>query len=341
MSQSTGALSPQAVAPRHAFLSLIARYGFQLILLLFILFFALSSPVFFSVENLANILQGNAILLIVALAMTLVVIAGGIDLSVGVALDFGAAFALVALKTWHWPWQAAVLAALAGGALVGLVNAILILGFRVKPFLATLGTWFIGSSLERVLTDGGGPIAYRRMASEYHDIAVGQLWGIAIPVVIAGVLMLVCYLLLERTLFGKRIHAVGLNPVASLNAGVNVSRNLLWVLLASSVLCAIGGIILSANLRQFSPLAGQSYLLDAIAAVFIGTAFHPQGRPNVPGTLVGVLFLGMVANGLNLMGLDFILKDALNGLVLLLALVLSFWQGKLRQQQQWQKKEAA
>lgn len=321
--------------------TLVARFGFQLILLGFILFFSLSSPVFFTGENLANVLQGNAILLIVALAMTLVVIAGGIDLSVGVALDFGAAFALVALKTWHWPWQAAVMAALAGGALVGLVNAILILGFRVKPFLATLGTWFIGSSLERVLTDGGGPIAYRRMAAEYHQIAVGSLWGIAIPVIVAVVLMLVCYLLLERTLFGKRIHAVGLNPVASLNAGVNVKRNLFWVLVASSVLCAIGGIILSANLRQFSPLAGQSYLLDAIAAVFIGTAFHPQGRPNVPGTLVGVLFLGMVANGLNLMGLDFILKDALNGLVLLVALVLSFWQGRLRQRLSWQKKGAA
>ncbi|ROR10088.1 ABC transporter permease [Erwinia sp. JUb26] len=343
MSKSTSirAADARGASLSVSLLSLLARYGFQLILLLFILFFALNSPVFLTADNLANVLQGNAILLIVALAMTLVVIAGGIDLSVGVALDFGAAFALVALKTWHWPWQGAVLAALAGGALVGLVNAILILGFRVKPFLATLGTWFIGSSLERVLTDGGGPIAYRRMAAEYHQIAVGSLWGIAIPVVIAVALMLICYLLLERTLFGKRIHAVGLNPVASLNAGVNVKRNLLWVLIASSVLCAIGGIILSANLRQFSPLAGQSYLLDAIAAVFIGTAFHPQGRPNVPGTLAGVLFLGLVANGLNLMGLDFILKDALNGLVLLVALVLSFWQGRLRQALQWQKKEAA
>lgn len=338
MSQSTLAFNTASGSRGDRALTLFARYGFQLMLLVFILFFALNNPVFFTVENLANVLQGNAILLIVALAMTLVVVAGGIDLSVGVALDFGAAFALVALKTWHWPWQAAVLAALTGGALVGLVNAILILGFKVKPFLATLGTWFIGSSLERVLTDGGGPIAYRRMATAYHDIAVGSLWGIAIPVVIAVALMLICYLLLERTLFGKRMHAVGLNPVASLLAGVNVKRNLFWVLIASSVLCAIGGVILSANLRQFTPLAGQSYLLDAIAAVFIGTAFHPQGRPNVPGTLAGVLFLGLMANSLNLMGLDFILKDALNGLVLLVALVLSFWQGRLRQRLQWQQR---
>ncbi len=115
-------------------------------------------------DNWANLLQGSAILLIVAMAMTLIVSAGAIDLSVGVALDFGAAFALVALKTWHLPWQAALGCALLGGVLIGLLNAFLILICRIRPFLATLGTWFIASSAERIYTDGGGAIAYRRMA---------------------------------------------------------------------------------------------------------------------------------------------------------------------------------
>ncbi|MGI8489816.1 ABC transporter permease [Pectobacterium sp. S5] len=314
-------------------LSFFIRYGFLVILLAFLVFFSLQNPIFLTLGNGANLLQGSAVLLIVALAMTLVVTAGGIDLSVGVALDFGAAFALVALKVYGLPWQAAVLAALAGGALIGLLNALLIIHCRIKPFLATLGTWFIGSSIERIYTEGGGPIAYRRMAPQYHELAVGDLWGIPVPIIIVAVLLLAYYLLFERTIAGKRIHAMGLNAPAALIAGVNVRRTMFWLLIVTSVTCAIGGVVLSANLRQFTPLAGQAYLMDAIAAVFIGTAFHAQGRPNVAGTLIGVLFLGMIANGLNLMGLNFIVKDALSGVILVLALALSFLQGRLRQRQ--------
>ncbi|MGQ7743014.1 ABC transporter permease [Pectobacterium brasiliense] len=314
-------------------LSFFIRYGFLVILLAFLVFFSLQNPIFLTLGNWGNLLQGSAVLLIVALAMTLVVTAGGIDLSVGVALDFGAAFALVALKVYGLPWQAAVLAALAGGALVGLLNAVLIIHCRIKPFLATLGTWFIGSSIERIYTEGGGPIAYRRMAPQYHDLAVGDLWGIPVPIVIVAVLWLAYYLFFERTIAGKRIHAMGLNAPAALIAGVNVRRTMFWLLIVTSVTCAIGGVVLSANLRQFTPLAGQAYLMDAIAAVFIGTAFHAPGRPNVAGTLIGVLFLGMIANGLNLMGLNFIVKDALSGVILVLALALSFLQGRLRQRQ--------
>ncbi|PLY37521.1 ABC transporter permease [Pectobacterium carotovorum] len=314
-------------------LSFFIRYGFLVILLAFLVFFSLQNPIFLTLGNWGNLLQGSAVLLIVALAMTLVVTAGGIDLSVGVALDFGAAFALVALKVYGLPWQAAVLAALAGGALVGVVNAVLIIHCRIKPFLATLGTWFIGSSIERIYTEGGGPIAYRRMAPQYHELAVGDLWGIPVPIVIVAVLWFAYYLLFERTIAGKRIHAMGLNAPAALIAGVNVRCTMFWLLIVTSVTCAIGGVVLSANLRQFTPLAGQAYLMDAIAAVFIGTAFHAQGRPNVAGTLIGVLFLGMIANGLNLMGLNFIVKDALSGVILVLALALSFLQGRLRQRQ--------
>ncbi|UYA61162.1 ABC transporter permease [Pectobacterium colocasium] len=332
MKSSSLAAQP-ALSGSRLGLSFFIRYGFLVILLAFLVFFSLQNPIFLTLGNWGNLLQGSAVLLIVALAMTLVVTAGGIDLSVGVALDFGAAFALVALKVYGLPWQAAVLAALAGGALVGLVNAVLIIHCRIKPFLATLGTWFIGSSIERIYTEGGGPIAYRRMASQYHELAVGDLWGIPVPILIVAVLWLAYYLFFERTIAGKRIHAMGLNAPAALIAGVNVRRTMFWLLIVTSVTCAIGGVVLSANLRQFTPLAGQAYLMDAIAAVFIGTAFHAQGRPNVAGTLIGVLFLGMIANGLNLMGLNFIVKDALSGVILVLALALSFLQGRLRQRQ--------
>ena len=226
-------------------LAWLSRAGFGVITLLAIALFGWANPVFLTFDNWANLLQGSAILLIVAMAMTLIVSAGAIDLSVGVALDFGAAFALVALKTWHLPWQAAVGCALLGGVIIGLLNAFLILVCQIRPFLATLGTWFIASSAERIYT--------------------------------------------------------------------------------------VGGVILSANLRQFTPLAGQAYLMDAIAAVFIGTAFNRLGRVSIAGTLGGVLFLAIIDNGLNLMGLNYLVKDALVGVILVVALALSFWQARLRQ----------
>lgn len=312
-------------------LAWLSRAGFVLVTLFFIVLFSLSNPVFLTLDNWSNLLQGSAILLIVALAMTLIVSAGAIDLSVGVAIDFGAMMALIALKTWQLPWQVAVLCALLGGVMIGLVNAFLILACRIKPFLATLGTWFIASSAERIYTDGGGAISMRRMAPEYHDLAVGNLWGIPMPVLIVLVVWLAAWLLTERTLFGKRVRAVGQNSEAARIAGIADKRTLFWVLIAASAMCAVGGIILSANLRQFTPLAGQSYLMDAIAAVFIGTAFQRQGRVSMCGTLGGVLFLAIIDNGLNLMGLNYLVKDALVGVILVVALAVSFWQARLRQ----------
>lgn len=310
----------------------LSRLCFALVTLAFIVMFSWSNPVFLTLDNWSNLLQGSAILLIVALAMTLIVSAGAIDLSVGVAIDFGAMMALIALKTWHLPWQTAVICALLGGMTIGLVNAFLILVCRIKPFLATLGTWFIASSVERIYTDGGGAIAMRRMAPEYHNLAVGELWGIPIPVIIVLVIWLAAWLLTERTIFGKQVRAVGQNSEAARIAGIADKRTLFWVLVIASTLCAVGGIILSANLRQFTPLAGQSYLMDSIAAVFIGTAFNRQGRVSMSGTLGGVLFLAIVNNGLNLMGLNYLVKDALVGIILVVALAVSFWQARLRQQ---------
>ncbi|VEB98927.1 Autoinducer 2 import system permease protein lsrD [Cedecea lapagei] len=190
-------------------LALLSRAGFALVTLFFIVLFSWSNPVFLTLDNWSNLLQGSAILLIVALAMTLIVSAGAIDLSVGVAIDFGAMMALIALKTWQLPWQVAVLCALLGGVAIGLINAFLILACRIRPFLATLGTWFIASSAERIYTDGGGAISWRRMAPEYHDFSGGQCWGIPTPVLIVLLVWLAAWLLTERTLFGKRVRAIG------------------------------------------------------------------------------------------------------------------------------------
>lgn len=310
--------------------SVFARFGLLVIIVMFFAFFSFSSNVFLTFDNQLNIVEASAIVLILALGMTLVVAMGGIDLSIGIAFDFGAAFAVVALKDFGIAWYLACLIGIMGGALIGLLNAFLIVKLKISPFMATLGTFFVGSSVERVFTNGGGPISFRRMPQEYRDLAVGDVFGIPTEVVIAAVVLIVYFVLLERSIFGKRIHAIGLQTDAANVADIPVRRYMFIAFILASATCAIGGLIGSANIRMFTPLAGFSYLLDAIAAVFIGAAIHPKGRPNVLGTLVGVLFLGMIGNGLNLMGLDFNLKAALSGLILVGTLTLAVAQQRFR-----------
>jgi ribose transport system permease protein len=192
--------------------------------------------------------------------------------------------------------------------------------------MATLGTFFIGSSVQRIFTNGGGPISHRRMPQEFRDLAVGNVAGIPTEVVIAAVVLIIYFIFLECSIFGKRIQAIGLQPTAALIAGIEVKRIIFFGFIIAAATCAVGGLIASANIRMFTPLSGFSYLLDAIAAVFIGASMHPRGRPNVVGTLVGVLFLGVLANGLNLMGLNFNTKDALSGIILVLALAFAIGQ---------------
>ncbi|MDR3496481.1 MAG: ABC transporter permease [Ancalomicrobiaceae bacterium] len=308
----------------------LLRQSFLLVMLACFLFFAFYNGAFLSLGNITNILEGSAILLVVSLGMTLVVAQGGIDLSVGVALDFGSAFAIVAMRDYDATWYVAILCGLAGGAIVGLLNAFLVVRLSVSPFLATLGVFFIGGSVQRIFTHGGGPISFRRLPLQYYDIAVGDVFGIPMKIVIGVAVLAVFYLLLERSLFGKRFHAIGMQPSAARIAGIATNAYVALGFVVASMTCAIGGIIASANLRMFTPLAGNAYLMQSIAAVFIGASMHPRGRPNVLGTAVGVLFLSMIANGLNLMGLDFNLKDALSGIILVVALVFAIAQRRLK-----------
>lgn len=308
----------------------VVRYGFIALIIAFLAFFAAMNPVFLQPTNLSNIVEGSAILLVMALGMTLIVATGGIDLSVGIALDFGAAFAVVAMLEFGVDWWAAALIGIGGGGLVGLLNAALVVGLKVSPFLATLGTFFIGSSVQRIFTGGGGPISYRRMPEEFRNLAVGDILGIPTEVVVAGAICIAYFVLLERSTVGRQLHALGMQRSAAAVAGLRVNRLLIMAFVVTAMTSAVGGLIAAASIRMFTPLSGFSYLLDAIAAVFIGAALHPRGRPNVVGTLIAVLFLGVIANGLNLMGLNFNTKDALSGIILVSVLALAVAQRRLR-----------
>jgi ribose transport system permease protein len=300
------------------------RVGFVAALAALLVVFSARSEAFVHLNNLRNILAGSVVAALVCLAMTAVVSSGGIDLSVGTSLDVGAWVVVVAMLDWDLAWGPAMATALVASTLVGVANAVLITKLGVSPFLATLGVYFVGRSVQQAGTDGGATINFRKAPAAFHELAVGSTLGVPDKLWIGAVLAAALWFTLSRTVHGRRLEAIGSQPEAARHAGIEVGRYQAATDVGAAALCGVAGILLTAGLRLFTPLAGFAYQTDAIAAVFIGASLHSRGRANVPGTLAAVLFLEVLANGLDLMGLDFNAKVLVRGAVLVAALALSF-----------------
>jgi ribose transport system permease protein len=318
-------------APQGSKLLFLGRYFAVIAVFALGIFFSMQSQVFFTERNFLSILSQSSLLLIVAAAMTLVVRSGGIDLSVGVALDIGA-LTMVSLIADGYVVEFSALMGLLAGAGVGAFNATIIAFLKVSPFLTTLGTMFIGTSLQKVLRSGGDPI-YLTGTSAPEDFVVigrGELLGLPVPVWIAVASLVLIYLILDRLSIGRGITAFGVQPAGAVVAGLPTRRNIFIIYITSSTLAALAGVALAARLTAYVPLSGDYYLLDAIGAVFIGTTLSKESRPNIPGTVLGVLIFTILANGLNLIGLSFYWQGLARGVVLLLVLGLSVVLGRAR-----------
>jgi len=276
------------------------------------------------------------VVLLIALALTMVISSGGIDLSVGVALDFGAWFVIIGMASWGLPWPLAVVAGLVGGSLIGALNALLVVVLGVTPFLATLGTFFIGRSIQQIGTGGGANVNYRQAPEGFQAIAQGATLEIPNILLVGAIVLVVFFIVMELSTHGRRIHAMGLQNSAARVAGIDTRKYRAWVFILSGTTAAIGGILLSSGLRIYTPMAGFAYLLDGIAAVFIGASLHRGGRPNVIGTVIGVLFLSTLGTGLDIIGIDFNLKAALKGIILVLAITIAVLvSNRLPQVERW------
>ncbi|MEX5626786.1 ABC transporter permease [Pseudomonas marginalis] len=287
-----------------------------LVFTLIVVVFALQAPGFLSAGNLQSLVLNNFVLLaIVAIGMTYAVAAGGIDLSVGTALDF-ASFSFVVLLNGGHGWAVAATGALAAALLVGLVNAGLIAGLRISPFLATLGTLFIGTSAQQLLSDGGQPIYISQGLKP-------ELTGLTPLLVVVG-LALFYGLALARGRLGRELLAQGTQPLLAYYSGLSVRRIVTVVALATALACGVAGVLLSSTVSAYVPLSGNAFLLNAIGAVFIGATLSRQGRANVPGTLLGVLFINVIANGLLLIGWNFYWQQVATGVLIFIVLSFSF-----------------
>ncbi len=293
-----------------------------LLVLIILLFFAISAPGFLSWGNLSSLVLNNFVLLaIVAIGMTWAVAAGGIDLSVGTALDFASLGFVVTLNGGHGLGAAIAVALLAGG-IAGAFNAMLIAGLRISPFLATLGTLFIGTSVQQLLSDGGQPIYIAQ--GVLPGISGVLILGVPLPLLVVGLLAGLYGLVLARGRLGREILALGTQPQLAYYSGLPTRRIAVQVFFASALACALAGILLSSTVNAYVPMSGNAYLINAIGAVFIGTTLSRQGRPNIPGTLLGVLFINVIANGLLLIGWNFYWQQVATGALIFLVLAFSF-----------------
>ncbi|MBN9021163.1 MAG: ABC transporter permease [Rhizobiales bacterium] len=278
---------------------------------------ALISPHFFTERNLFNILDQSVVLGIVAVGMTLVILTGGIDLSVGSVAGFCGIVLALLLKE-ALPIPLAILLAVGCGALIGLLSGILIAVFGLAPFVVTLGVMAIARSLAYIVS---GQRSISGLPMGLQDIVYTTVAGIPVNVIFLLALYLATFLWLTYTKGGRTIYAVGSNIEAARAAGLNTLYYSIFPYVASGALAAVAMTFSLAQIMSADPIGGNQLELDAIAAVVIGGASLYGGRGSIVGTLMGVLIMVMIRNGLNLLGVSPFWQGTAIGAIIILALL--------------------
>lgn len=318
---------------------LLIRYGFLALLAGLIVFFSLATSGFASPQAAVFVFQSVAITGILALGVTATLVVGGFDLSIGSVATSSMMAAAYAMVVMEQNALVAVLFCLAIGALVGLVNGLIIVYMRVPDLLATLGMMFLLLGLQRIPTEGrsiaagmtmpdgstaGGTFSPAFLALGRHrfDFVLPNL--VPVSVVVLLVLAALIWFFLEYTRFGRMMYAVGSNARAAELAGAPVKAYKIWAYVISGIFASIGGILLAARLGRGDIASGNNLLLDAVAAALIGFAVLGAAKPNAFGTTVGALFVGVLLQGLTMMNVPYYTQDFVKGAVLVVALVFTF-----------------
>ncbi|WP_199670750.1 MULTISPECIES: ribose ABC transporter permease [unclassified Rummeliibacillus] len=299
---------------------LVQKLGPLLGLLLIIIIISFMSPSFLTATNIFNVLRQVSISALIAFGMTFVILTGGIDLSVGSTLALTGAISAGLLAGGMDPFLAMLIGLLLG-AVLGAVNGFIIAKGKVAPFIATLATMTIYRGLTLVYTDGK-PVSGLGDSLAFQMFGKGYFLGIPVPVITMLIAFLVLYFILRKTTFGRRVYAIGGNEEASRLSGINVDRITIAVYSLTGMLAALSALILTSRLNSAQPTAGQSYELDAIAAVVLGGTSLTGGRGWIFGTLVGALIIGVLNNGLNLIGVSSFFQQVVKGVVILIAVLI-------------------
>jgi ribose transport system permease protein len=286
---------------------------FALCLLLWIL-----TPYFLTVPNLLNVAEQTSINAIVAVGMTYVIVSGGIDLSVGSMLALSGVLLAEALKS-GWPLPVALVSALALGAAAGIANGLGVAFGRLPPFIMTLGMMSVARGAALLITDGR-PIS--GFGAAFRSLATARIAGVPAPVIYMIAVYIAGHFVLSRTRFGRYIYGIGGNEEATRLSGVPVRFHKTMVYGVSGLTSAVAAILLTARLNTAQPIAGINYELDAIAATVIGGTSLSGGEGSLGGTLVGALTMGVLRNGLNLLGVSSFLQQLVIGAVIIVAVLI-------------------
>ena len=309
-------------------IDLLIRNSLLIILLMVMVYFATQNERFASLGNLRAVLIAAAPFALIALGQTIVILTGGIDLSVGSVIALGAmvsAWLSLRLPT-ELIWLA-IAVAVAAGILAGLVNGLLVAYLNVPPFVATLGMLTAASGFAYVI-GGGAPI--NGLPDTFGIIANTKLFGFQLPVYLMIAFFIIMGLVMRYSAFGLRVYAVGGNRTAAEVAGVNARRTLVQVYTLSGFLAGTSGVILASRVISGPPNLGTGYELLAIAAVVIGGASLMGGRGTVWGTLLGLLIIQTLKNGLDIMVVPAYWQDVINGAVIVSAVAVDVWANRRR-----------
>nr|WP_245824134.1 ribose ABC transporter permease [Sporomusa malonica] len=287
-------------------------------LLLISLALALLSDRFLTVNNLLNVTRQVSLNAIISVGMTLVILTGGIDLSVGSIVAMAGSIT-AGLMAAGQGMGTAVIAGMVVGSILGLINGLLITKGKIPPFIATMGMMTVARGYTLVYTEGR-PIT--GLTEDFRWLGAGYIMGIPVPVVIMALIFISAYFLLKKNQLGRYIYAIGGNEEAARLSGISTKKILVTVYTLSGLLAGLSGIILTSRLNSAQPTAGMGFELDAIAAVVLGGTSLAGGLGTIGGTLVGAMIIGVLDNGLNLLNVSSFYQQVAKGAVILLAVLL-------------------
>ncbi|MER9782491.1 ABC transporter permease [Mesorhizobium sp. M0217] len=294
------------------------RVGILMVLVALVILMSAIAPNFNRVDNLLNIARAISVNAILAAGMTLVILTGGIDLSVGSIIAVSGVVSVIAAIAGV-PAPAAIFVGIAVGAACGLVNGALTAYLSLAPFIVTLGTMTFLRGLAYTITEGQPIVS---SALNFKDIGNGYLWGIPMPVIVMATVYLIIWFILERTRYGRHVYAVGGNAEAAKLAGVRVKRVVTSVYVLAGGCAGLAGVIFAARVISAQPTAGTGYELDAIAAVVLGGTSLAGGRGRIVGTLIGSVILGVLSTGLILLNVPFFTQLLIKGVVIIVAVAI-------------------
>ena len=294
-------------------------YGSFIALIFLVIVIGAISPDFRTVNNFLSLLRQSAINGLIAFGMTCVILTGGIDLSVGSVLALTSIICAHTIKI-GLPAPLSMLIALIFGIILGTISGLMVTKSRLQPFIATLITMTGYRGLTMILS-GGKPISRLGNNLLLNQIGKGSFLGIPIPVWILIIFFAIFLFVLKKTVLGRQIHAIGSNAKAAELAGINIYNIKLIVYAVSGFMASLSGLILVSRLGSAQPTLGSGYELDAIAAVALGGTSMTGGRGKITGTLIGILIIAVLNNGLNIIGVSSYYQDVVKALVIFLAVI--------------------